>query len=458
MKLPNGNYECGVHIADVTHFVRPGTALDLEAAYRGTTVYLVDRRIDMLPRLLNADLCSLRPNVDRLAFSVLWEMTPEGEVLTDKTKFHKTVIHSCRAFSYGEAQAQMDDPTFKDGLTEDVRQLNRFAKIMKANRVKKGALNLASPEVKFNLDTETNNPLDVGMYELKEANSLVEEFMLLANSTVGAKIEQDFPLLAMLRRHPEPAPTQLEPLVKAAAAVGFKLDPSTSKSIADSLDLAEKPGDAYFNKALRILCTRCMQQAVYFCSGTLPQDQYKHYGLAADIYTHFTSPIRRYADVMVHRMLAVSLGVDPVPENTKTKDSVTEIVDVINKRHHMAQMAGRASTELHTLYYFKDRVVTERGIIIRVRENGIIVLVPRFGIESMIFLSEPGNLGPTPLYDDQNMTVTVKGQKYKIFDWLMLEISVDKSQPHRPALKLDIVGTGDDATLAVQEKKKAKKA
>lgn len=380
------------------------------------------------------------------------------KVVPGKTKFHKTVIHSCRAFSYGEAQAQMDDPSYTDGLTEDIRNLNRIAKKLKANRVKKGALNLASPEVKFNLDTETNNPLDVGMYELKEANSLVEEFMLLANSTVGSKIEQDFPLLAMLRRHPEPAPTQLEPLVKAASAAGFKVDPSTSKSIADSLDLAEKPEDAYFNKALRILCTRCMQQAVYFCSGTLPQDQYRHYGLAADIYTHFTSPIRRYADVMVHRMLAVSLGVDPVPENTKTKEAVTEIVEVINKRHHMAQMAGRASTELHTLYYFKDRVVTERGIIIRVRENGIIVLVPRFGIESMIFLSEPGDVGASPIYDDQKMSVSVKGQTYRIFEWLMLEISVDKSQPHRPALKLDIVGTGEDAKEpARQENKKAKK-
>jgi len=295
------------------------------------------------------------------------------------------------------------------------------------------------------------------MYELKEANSLVEEFMLLANSTVGAKIEQDFPLLAMLRRHPEPAPTQLEPLVKAAAAAGFKVDPSSSKSLADSLDLAERPSDVYFNKALRILCTRCMQQAVYFCSGTLPQDQYRHYGLAADIYTHFTSPIRRYADVMVHRMLAVSLGVDPVPENTKTKEAVTEIVEVINKRHHMAQMAGRASTELHTLYYFKDRVVTERGIIIRVKENAIVVLVPRFGIESMIFLSERGGPGPDPVYDDQQMSVTHKGTTYKIFEWLQLEISVDKSQPHRPALELKIVGTGEEAKPAEKAAKRAKK-
>jgi len=110
MKLPNGNYECGVHIADVTHFVRPGTALDLEAAYRGTTVYLVDRRIDMLPRLLNADLCSLRPNVDRLAFSVFWEITPDAEIVEGKTRFHKSVIHSCRAFSYGEAQAHTQPP------------------------------------------------------------------------------------------------------------------------------------------------------------------------------------------------------------------------------------------------------------------------------------------------------------------------------------------------------------
>jgi len=458
MKLPNGNFECGVHIADVTHFVRPGTALDVEAGYRGTTVYLVDRRIDMLPRLLNADLCSLRPNVDRLAFSVFWEITPDAEILTEKTRFSKTVIHSDRAFSYGEAQSQMDDPSCVDELTQSVRMLNHIAKQLKAARVRKGALNLASPEVKFNLDTETNNPLDVGMYELKEANSLVEEFMLLANTTVGAKIEKDFPLLALLRRHPEPAPSQLEPIIKAASAAGFTIDPSTSKSIADSLDNAERPEDPYFNKALRILCTRCMQQAVYFCSGSLPQDQYRHYGLAADIYTHFTSPIRRYADVLVHRMLAVSLGVDPVPENTKTKELVSEIAEVINRRHHMAQMAGRASTELHTLYYFKDRVVSERGIIIRVRENGIVVLVPRFGIESMIFLVEHGSVGIAPVYDDQAQCVTVKGTTYRIFTWLQLEISVDKSQPHRPALQLKITGMGDSECTVEPECKRSKKA
>jgi len=453
MKLPNGNYECGVHIADVTHFVRPGTALDLEAAYRGTTVYLVDRRIDMLPRLLNADLCSLRPNVDRLAFSVFWELTPELEILHQKTKFAKTVIHSERAFSYGEAQSQMDDPSFTDELTENVRTLNKIAKRLKAERVKNGALNLASPEVKFHLDTETNNPLDVGVYELKEANSLVEEFMLLANTTVAAKIEGDFPLLAMLRRHPEPQPTQLEPLLKAASAVGFKIDPSSSGSLADSLDRIERPGDPYFNKAFRILSTRCMQQAVYFCSGSIPQDQYRHYGLAAEIYTHFTSPIRRYADVMVHRMLAVSIGVDPIPENAKTKDAVDEIAEVINKRHHMAQMAGRASTELHTLYYFRDRVVNERGIILRVRENGVVVLVPRFGIEGTIFLADQSNNSGSTVYDDQALTLTINSTVYRIFDWLNLEISIDKSQPHRPQLQLKILSRGDEEEPASKKLK-----
>eukprot|EP00658_Telonema_sp_P-2_P018231 TRINITY_DN17154_c0_g1_i1.p1 TRINITY_DN17154_c0_g1~~TRINITY_DN17154_c0_g1_i1.p1 ORF type:complete len:443 (+),score=129.45 TRINITY_DN17154_c0_g1_i1:100-1428(+) len=426
---------------------------------RGTTVYLVDRRIDMLPRLLNADLCSLRPEVDRLAFSVTWEMTPDGKCLDNRTKFFKSVIHSERAFSYGEAQSQMDDPACTDPLTCDVRNLNMLAKRLKANRVAMGALNLASPEVKFALDTETNNPLDVGVYELKEANSLVEEFMLLANITVGAQIEKHFNQLALLRRHPDPLPTQFEPLIKAAESVGLSMKVASSKELADSLDAAVREGDEYFNKALRILSTRCMQQAVYFCSGSLPQDQYRHYGLAAAIYTHYTSPIRRYADVMVHRLLAASIGVDELPMTMRDKDSVGQVCDNINRRHLMAQMAGRASVDLHTLFYFKDRTVQEKGIILRLRENGVGVLVPRFGIEALVRLDE---LHPDLVYSDELLTLAAGGRTFHMFDWVELEITVDNSKPHRPGLSLTILPPGDDKPAQAEaspepKKKKARK-
>eukprot|EP01051_Picozoa_sp_SAG22_P010141 SAG22_NODE_893_length_6643_cov_9.325489_2_plen_488_part_00 len=185
--LPNGNLEVGVHIADVTHFLKSGSKLDEEAQERGTTVYLVNRRIEMLPSLLTCDLCSLRSDVDRLAFSTVWQLDPTTLEVVD-VQFHRSVIRSCKSFTYGEAQLRMDDPTMNDQLTLDLRNLNRIAKKLRRDRFARGALTLASPEVKFQLDSETHNPSDVALYELKEANALVEEFMLLGNVTVGAKV------------------------------------------------------------------------------------------------------------------------------------------------------------------------------------------------------------------------------------------------------------------------------
>lgn len=214
--LPNGNYEVGVHIADVTHFIRPGTALDAEAANRGTTVYLTDKRIDMVPALLSSDLCSLRSKVDRLAFSSIWEMTPQAEIVS--TKFTKSIICSRISFTYAEAQMRIDDPTQTDEITLSLRHLNLLAKILKQKRIEQGALTLASPEVRFHIDSETHDPVDLQTKELKETNSLVEEFMLLANISVAKKIFQHFPEFAVLRRHPSPPPANYDLLVKAASS------------------------------------------------------------------------------------------------------------------------------------------------------------------------------------------------------------------------------------------------
>ena len=172
--LPNGNYEVGVHIADVTYFLGSGTTLDEEALERGTTVYLVDRRIEMLPALLTSDLCSLRADVDRLAFTTVWELDKDTLDVVEEN-FHRSVIKSCKSFTYGEAQLRMDDTSDQSLVALDLRLLNRIAKKLRADRFARGALTLASPEVKFQLDSETQNPSDVAMYELKEANALVEE-------------------------------------------------------------------------------------------------------------------------------------------------------------------------------------------------------------------------------------------------------------------------------------------
>ena len=296
--LPNGNYQAGVHIADVTHYVKAGTAIDLEAANRSTSTYLVNKRLDMLPALLTTDLCSLKGNVDRYAFSVLWEVTPDAEIVN--VEFKKSIIHSIAALTYQQAQSFIDQPGDMNTNSTDkteiqagaVKRLASLARKFRKRRIDAGALTLASPEVKFVLDTESN-PTDVQSYTLFEANALVEEFMLLANITVAKKILRKFPTLSVLRRHPAPNRAMFESLISKAKCRGFEIDIEDSKRLADSLDAAVIESDPYFNKLLRILSTRCMSPAQYFCSGEYKPTEWHHYGLAAPVYTHFTSPIRR---------------------------------------------------------------------------------------------------------------------------------------------------------------------
>ncbi|KAF0421110.1 exosome complex exonuclease RRP44-like protein [Gigaspora margarita] len=323
--LPNGNYEVGVHIADVTHFVKPFTSLDEEAANRGTTVYLVNKRIDMLPELLGSNLCSLRCNVDRLAFSCIWELTSDAEIVN--VNFTKSVISSKASLTYEEAQILIDDTRKQDDLTKGIRILNQLAKKLHKKRIDRGAITLASPEVRFQLDFDSQDPVDVEMKELRETNALVEEFMLLANVSVAEKIYSKFPASSLLRRHPPPTSTKLKELSNAIKPLNFSIEFETSRALAESLDRAVLSDDPYFNKLLRILTTRCMMQAVYFCSGTLQFQDFRHYGLAAGIYTHFTSPIRRYSDVIVHRLLDAAINPD--------KNYGQELVD-INKMQKLS--------------------------------------------------------------------------------------------------------------------------
>lgn len=384
-KLANGNIEVGVHIADVTHFIRPGTALDKEAASRATTVYLVDKRIDMVPELLSSNLCSLRGNVERFAFSCIWELDKDAHIV--KTKFHKSVIESKAALTYEEAQIIIDDKNKNDDTAQSLRQLNAIAKILKSRRTENGALVLASPEIRFQCDSETQKIVDVQAKKHLETNSMVEEFMLLANISVAEKIEKEFPEFAMLRRHPTPPQTNFDPLIKAVRHQGFEIDTSSGKMLADSLDKIVKADNPYFNTMLRILATRCMLQAVYFISGTLTKPEYFHYGLAAPIYTHFTSPIRRYADIIVHRLLAACIGADsPYAELLdKTKNSL--LCNNLNYRNRMAQYAGRASVALNTHLFFRNRSEEVEGYVLFVRKNALQILVLKYGLEGTLYLS-----------------------------------------------------------------------
>lgn len=382
-RLPNGRLQAGVHIADVTYFVHPDSALDKEAAHRATSTYLVERRLDMLPSLLTTELCSLRSKEDHLAFSVIWEMDDEGNIYD--VDFCKSVIHSVASLTYDEAQVMLDSPTDEtDQVAVSVKLLNQIAKILRKQRIDMGALTLASPEVRFKMDEETENPTDVNMYVLKEANALVEEWMLLANITVSKKVLRHFPTLGVLRRHQPPSQEQFAPLLSAAIAAGVSLNIQSSKTLADSLDMAVKEDDSYFNKLLRIMSTRVMSPAQYFCSGQIPKDQWHHYGLAAPIYTHFTSPIRRYADVIVHRLLAAAIGVFALPAGNADKNRQQDLCAHLNRRHRAAQYAQRASVQLYTLLYFKDRPSKVTAYVLGVDDEAVKVLVPKYGIEGAL--------------------------------------------------------------------------
>merc|ERR1719343_93695 len=213
--------------------------------------------------------------------------------------------------------------------------------------------------------------------------------MLLANQAVAKKILDSFPMFAVLRRHPPPKDDALKNMKKLLSKHGLEFTFGSNKELGASLDAAVKPDDPFFNTLVRTMATRCMNQAVYFCTGEVQPALYFHYGLAMDLYTHFTSPIRRYADVLVHRLLMAALGIAPVPEHLQSKPVISEQCDKINVKHRMAQWASRASSDLHTFLYFNSKGKKEaEAIVCRVRRTGLQVVVPRYGIDGVAPLTE----------------------------------------------------------------------
>lgn len=409
-KLPNGNFEVGVHIADVSHFVKPVNAMDTEASIRGTTVYLVDKRIDMLPPLLGTDLCSLKPYVERYAFSVLWELDSNADIIN--VRFTKSVIKSREAFSYEQAQLRIDDSSQQDDLTNGMRMLLALSKKLKKKRMDAGALSLSSPEVKVQMESESSDPIDVKTKELLDTNSLVEEFMLFANISVAAKIYEAFPQTAILRRHAAPPKTNFDELAdQLRVKRGLELRTDTSKALADSLDACVDKADPFFNTLVRIMATRCMMSAEYFCSGTQAYPEFRHYGLASEIYTHFTSPIRRYADLLAHRQLAAAIGYEATHPSVRSRGRLEAVCKNINVRHRNAQMAGRASIAYYVGQALKGKVAEEDAFVMRIFSNGFVVLVPRFGIEGLIRLRDLAEPEPESEFDAETYTLVTRGSK-----------------------------------------------
>lgn len=437
--LGNGIWEVGVHIADVSFFVEANNALDLEAANRGTTVYLMDNRIDMIPTILSSNLCSLIEKKDRLTFSVIWKMNAKTADIIH-TEFHKSIISSRAAMTYAEAQMKIDSPHLKDDVTLGLRRLNSLAKILRKKRLDNGALVLASSgEIKFvEVDSETHdNVTRIETKQLLETNSMVEEFMLLANISVAEKLYQELPQLALLRCHPKPSPTNFDELIIAAKSRGFEVDVKDGRSLSESLDKLRDSANPFLNLMFRMITTRCMSQAQYFCTGKNPDpDNFWHFGLATPIYTHFTSPIRRYADLIVHRLLTHIIGVknlDPVLTNS---EKIQAICENINYRHRQAQYASRASIKLHTIIHIKSskKPLEEEGYILFVRKNALQILIPRLAFETTYFLNPLTDW----IYDAVKMRVTHTPSKItlKQFQSVKVKLSlVDKSNEVRKGIE-----------------------
>ncbi|KAK3871019.1 hypothetical protein Pcinc_023815 [Petrolisthes cinctipes] len=445
-KLPNGNYEVGVHIADVSHFIRPLTALDKEAQNRSTTVYLTNRRIDMVPDLLSSNLCSLRGNVDRFAFSVIWEITRKAEV--QSSRFCKAIIKSRGELTYQQAQARIDDSIMQDDLTNSLRNLNKLAKKLKKKRINAGALVLASMEVKFHMDPDTDTVVDIVAKQHLETMSMVEEFMLLANVTAAETTLQHFPDCALLRRHPAPPQSNFEPLLAAADSQNINLDVTSNKTLAESLNVATRDNNPFFNSMLRIMTTRCMMQALYFCSGTLEPPEYYHYGLATPTYTHFTSPIRRYADIIVHRLLAVIIEADRTYPELLDSKKLADLSQHINYRHKMAQYAGRGSAEITAIASLRGKVTEFDSYVLFLHKNAIQVLVPTIGQQVTLYLDKrtrkkddkkkdkkkspeamevDEEITPTFEFNDKELYVKCGDLVLRPFDHLRIQLSVDAS-------------------------------
>lgn len=305
-RLDGGLYEVGVHIADVSHFVKTGSALDRDARKRGTSVYLIQRAVPMLPPTLSEELCSLVPNVERLCFSAVFTMTKDARIIG--TWLGRTIIKSCAKLAYSDAQQVIEGGSFDASkvhghplseIEADIKNLHELAVKMRQRRFENGALKIDNVRLSFDLD-EQGLPTDCGVYKTYDAHRLIEEFMLQANITVAQKIAAGLPDVALLRRHEQPIDRRLEGFAARAKRLGFDIDTNSGGALYKSLEAID---DRKARMALETLATKSMLRAKYFCTGMVDIAKYAHYALNVPLYTHFTSPIRRYADVMVHRQL-----------------------------------------------------------------------------------------------------------------------------------------------------------
>ena len=413
-KLENGNWEIGVHIADVSHYVVPGTLLDEEAYERATSVYLVDRVVPMLPEVLSNQVCSLRPNEDKYTFSAVFELNENSEVQNEW--FGRTVTHSDRRFSYEEAQERIE--TQEGDLTEEILVLDRLAKILRKRRIDDGAITFDRSEVRFNLD-ENSQPIGVYFKVSKDSNHLIEEFMLLANRKVSEFVSlkkggSPSDLTFIYRIHDDPDPTKLEALRDFVRTFGYKMDLANTKKVAQSLNqlLSDVKGKGEENM-IETLAMRSMSKAIY---STAPIG---HYGLGFAYYSHFTSPIRRYPDLIAHRLLQHYLD----GGKSVNKEEIEVKSKHCSSRERLAADAERDSIKFMQVKFMEKHLGEEfTGVISGVADFGFWVQIPENGAEGLIKLRDL--MDDSYSYDQKNHLVqgSRTGNQYQLGDKVTIKV------------------------------------
>ena len=371
-KLENGNYKVGVHIADVSHYVKAGTSIDKEASGRGNSVYLVGKAIPMLPEKLSNNICSLVPNEDRLTFSVIFEMTGKGETVNHQIA--KTIINSKRRFTYEEAQKIIESG---DGdFSNEVNLLNELAKHLRSKRMKTGSIEFFSPEVEFQLD-ESGYPSNILKKEMKESNMLVEEFMLLANKTIAERIFSRGNIPFVYRVHDLPDEEKITEFTRFVKSLGYSFNPKGGKAANQFNQLMQQVKGTEEEGVISELAVRSMAKAIYSTKNI------GHYGLGFKNYTHFTSPIRRYADLLVHRVLDKTL-ISKSGRNYSL-DQLTKICEHISATERTAMEAERRSVKLKKIQFLQNKLGEEfHAVISGVVNYGIFVELTDILAEGLI--------------------------------------------------------------------------